>query len=877
MANNKYEYKTKPFKHQLDALAKSACKKNFAYFMEMGCVDGNTEFLTQRGWVKFKDFSLENWERPLLVAQAIPNANDIRKWSYQFVEPIAYIKKSEYDWIRLTIPFVHRFKHIKPMEVLCTPDHVIPIQYVWNMRCHGHVVPHRESLPDATAEWIHQTYIDNPDRKPLYPVRSVNASFNFYARCADGFRGFESEYFTPDQELANLTDWELRFVIAAMADGTFPNKTNNKVDFYFTKKRKVARLIEIAAKANIPMAYERKTCGRRNKLIHVIHAICPIKAKVFDEKWYSLSYSQLKVVATEIFRWDGWIGPKGCIFYTTEKESADFVQYALMATGNVSKIYFDVKRRLYSVRMYYRDCYHKSMMPEEYVEKHDEVHQKTPSERWTMVKREKNKERTAYCFRVPTGYLLLRRNNRIFISGNSGKTKVMIDNIGVLYNAGHISGALILAPKGVYRNWSDTEIPTHLPDSIEREVIVWDADASPGRKDYFSKQIKSWDGKKLQVLVFNIESLVSDKGKRLIMEFIRKHNGNVFALVDESTCIKNYKAKRTRAAIKIGTKCKVKRIATGSPITNSPLDLYSQCLFLGKDMLGYGSYYAFKNTFADIERIQNRQGQSYEKILRYKNLDILSKKLESFSFRVTKKDCLDLPEKVYMTRSVDLTPEQLKAYKEMRDRQFALIEKDNQLHEMSVQVVLTKMLRLHQILCGTITTDDGECIRLPQKRISTLMECLEETSGKVIIWATYIEDILQISEELSKVYGKDSFVTYYGATSADDRTKAIEKFQDPSSGVRFFLGNVQTAGKGITLTAASTVIYYSNNFSLELRQQSEDRAHRIGQTDKVTYIDLVVPGSLDEKIIRALIEKRNIANEILQDNDVGDWINIKPR
>ena len=163
--------------------------------------------------------------------------------------------------------------------------------------------------------------------------------------------------------------------------------------------------------------------------------------------------------------------------------------------------------------------------------------------------------------------------------------------------------------------------------------------------------------------------------------------------------------------------------------------------------------------------------------------------------------------------------------------------------------------------------------QIPNNRLSVLEEVLEETSGKVIIWANYLQNIADITEMLASKYGKESFVVYTGATSSDDRVEAINLFQNANSPVRFFVGNVQTAGRGITLTAAQTVIYYSNNYSLEMRQQSEDRAHRHGQTNKVTYIDLVARDTLDEKIIQALLAKRNIANEILHD-DLEEWIQL---
>lgn len=870
---DKYKYKTQPFQHQLNALLKSAGKRNFAYFMEMGCVDGETEFLTQRGWVKFKDFDLETWERPLLVAEAIPDdiQEDLSQWSFKFVEPIAYIKKPAYEWIHLYGDNRAKSPVDKKCEFVLTPEHTLPIDYYYAFRAHGKVYPNHIYMPDATAKYLHQVCTDDPKRQPKYPVKCTSTSFGYVARCTGGLRGFESEYFVPDKDLAKLTEWELRFMVAVIADGTYPNSTNNKVDFYFMKQRKVDRLQMLAAKAKIDLAYEKVYKGE--KLIHIFHAIAPLKTKVFDEKWYSLSASQLKAIAEEVFYWDGWSGDKDSSFYTNQKQSADFVQYALMATGSCSKIHFDVKKRLYKVLRVYSECYHKELMPLGHEHQYVDPCLGKAYRKILKVTKE-DEEKTSYCFRVPSGYLLLRRNNHIFISGNSGKTKVMIDNIGVLHQEGHISGALILAPKGVYRNWSDKEIPTHLPDHIDREMIVWDAASSQGRKDYLLKQVKNWDGKTLQIMVFNIESLLSEKGKKLIVDFIKKHNGNIFALVDESTCIKNHKAKRTKVALEIGSKCKVKRIATGSPVTNSPLDLFSQCAFLDKSLLGYGSYYAFKNTFAEIEKVQNRQGQHYEKILAYKNLDKLSALIERFSYRVTKKECLDLPEKIYMTRQVELTSEQVRIYKEMKDHQFSLMQKGKDVLEMSVQVVLTKLLRLHQVLCGTFTSDNGICERIPNNRITALKEVLDETTGKVIIWATYLSDIQAICSALEEEYGKDSFVTYYGDVSADDRVKAIQLFQDENSPVRFFVGNVQTAGRGITLTAANTVIYYSNNFSLELRQQSEDRAHRLGQKNPVTYIDFVVKGSLDEKIINSLINKRDIANAVLQD-DLDSWISLK--
>jgi len=181
------------------------------------------------------------------------------------------------------------------------------------------------------------------------------------------------------------------------------------------------------------------------------------------------------------------------------------------------------------------------------------------------------------------------------------------------------------------------------------------------------------------------------------------------------------------------------------------------------------------------------------------------------------------------------------------------------------------LIRLHQITCGHMKTDAGHTIDLKSNRIDELMQILGETTGKVIIWANYIHDIEKIEANIAFEFGEKTLCTYYGATPADKRQECIRKFQDPESKIRFFIGNTQTGGYGITLTAASTVIYYSNNYDLEKRIQSEDRAHRIGQKNKVLYIDLMAKGTVDQKIIQSLRSKVNIAKEI-SGEELITWI-----
>jgi len=336
--------------------------------------------------------------------------------------------------------------------------------------------------------------------------------------------------------------------------------------------------------------------------------------------------------------------------------------------------------------------------------------------------------------------------------------------------------------------------------------------------------------------------------------------------IDESTTIKSPTAKRTKNILKIGELAKYRRILTGSPVTKSPLDLYTQCKFLDPFHLDEASYYAFRARYANMVK-RNFGGRSVQLVTSYRRLDELANKLDKFSYRVLKEDCLDLPPKVFVTRNVELSDEQKEMYKTMKHA--AIAEHNGKI--MSSMSALTTLLRLHQITCGTFKADDDTITHLKNNRIQALMDCLEEVEGKVIIWATYREDIKKIVESLKKAYGEASTVEYHGGVDATLRQENIALFQDKKGPARYFVGNAQTGGYGITLTAANTVIYFSNSYDLEKRLQSEDRAHRIGQTGSVTYIDLVAEKTIDERIIKSLKSKINIANEIMGE-DIRDWI-----
>jgi len=450
-----------------------------------------------------------------------------------------------------------------------------------------------------------------------------------------------------------------------------------------------------------------------------------------------------------------------------------------------------------------------------------------------------------------------------FMEMGTGKSKVLLDNAAILYDKGEINALLLIAPKGVYKNWYDSEIPTHLPDHVDKKIVLWKtSDKSIKQKKILNTLFES--GSDLRILIMNVESFSSGDGADFAYKFLSAHPKSMIA-IDEATTIKTPTSNRTRKIVALRNMCKYRRILTGSPVTKSPLDLYSQCQFLDPWLLGHESYTTFKARYAETRKIQVN-GRQVEIITGYRHLQELSDKVVGFSKRILKEDCLDLPEKSYVKHYVELTDEQRKLYKQMKKEAIAFLNGKMQ----SSATVMTQLMRLHQITCGHFTADDNTIQDLPSSRLSELMNILENVEGKTIIWSHYTHDVRRIIEEIKKVYGDDSVVDYYGQTDTDSRSKNIKKFQTDDK-CRFFVGTTHTGGYGITLTAGSNMIYFSNGYDLEKRQQSEARIDRIGQTRKMTYIDIMAQDTIDERIVKALRKKVNIANAIMKE-DYKEWI-----
>ena len=307
---------------------------------------------------------------------------------------------------------------------------------------------------------------------------------------------------------------------------------------------------------------------------------------------------------------------------------------------------------------------------------------KTPPYRHQLTALEKSWQKDEY------GY---------FMEMGTGKSKVLIDNVAMLYDKGRINAALIISPKGVYRNWLSQEIPAHMPSHIDHKTVLWTALASKTKDKEYQTILKTdFD---LHILLMNVEALSTKKGVEFAAKFLRCHKA--LMAVDESTTIKNPQAKRTKSILTLGKMAKFRRILTGSPVTKSPLDLYSQCNFLNEFLLGFTSYYTFRNRYA-VMLDRNFGGRRVQIVGSYQRLDELAEKLKPFSYRVLKEDCLDLPDKIYMKREIELTDEQKKAYYTMKSAALASVNGKIS----TAPHVLTQLMRLHQISCGHFKADD---------------------------------------------------------------------------------------------------------------------------------------------------------------------------
>lgn len=461
-----------------------------------------------------------------------------------------------------------------------------------------------------------------------------------------------------------------------------------------------------------------------------------------------------------------------------------------------------------------------------------------------------------------------------------GKSKITIDTVAYLYQSGRLTGALIVAPKAMYFQWLD-EFNKHCPMAMLKRTLLYLWSPSGNQRNLFlQKRLLSVEPGLLKVAVMNTEAFSTKKGQQYAATFARKHSP--FMVVDESSMMSNQRAKRTRAIISTGGVTSYRRILTGSPVRNSPLDVYAQYSFLNSKILG-PSIVDFRARYCEMEDTYVAGGRVVKTIKGYRRLDELQRRLAPFTIRIRKEECPDLPLKTYLRRNYVMSQAQQEAYNQICRQ--ALVELPDGRGRVTVKNVLHRLLRLHQVLSGFLVTDLGvalpyedgddqvcssEVVVLSNSRVDDLVEQTREDDGKVVIWVCYRLDVVRIAEALEHEYGPRTTGKYMGGMHTEDRRAIIRRFLDPSDPMRFFVATQGCGKYGLNLVKPGTKIktarYYQNGWSYETRIQSEDRIHRIGQEFPVTYSDMVAPGTLDERIMQALACKDELAAAVTGDN-----------
>ena len=456
----------------------------------------------------------------------------------------------------------------------------------------------------------------------------------------------------------------------------------------------------------------------------------------------------------------------------------------------------------------------------------------------------------------------------LFLEMGTGKTKITIDTAAHLYLEGKITGMLVLAPNSVHVNWTHDEIPVHMPDVVAKDMQVMTWYSAKGNQVATKKALKALltcEG--FSVLSMSYNSIMTEAGAKAAKAFLQKRS--TLYVLDESTRVKTPGAKRTKRVMASSTYAPYRRVLTGTPVDNSPFDLFTAVKFIRPDLwvkLGVRTFGLFKQHFGLWERRVNNQqgGRQFDVLVRYRNLPQLREIADSVGTRLLKADVLDLPAKLYEKRYFDLDAAQSKAYKALeKDYRAYLVDGDT----VTADLALTRMLRMQQITSGFVGNDDEQLVPLGMK---TRLRCFEELCEDLgdtptIVFAKYSQEIDDLAEFLG-----DRCVTFDGRTSDEDRARAKQLFQKDRT-KQFFVAKQSAAGEGLTLHTAKAVVYYSNSFSLRERLQSEDRAHRAGMDgDPVTYFDLIARGTIDSYVLDALRNKRDLAAEVTGDS-LPEW------
>lgn len=778
-------FRMEPFDFQRENFERFKDLPTWAIFSVQGCVDRDTEYLSPSGWKKISEYE---WGQ---VAQ------------YNLDGTANFVQPDEYH-VKPCKEMVH-FKTKYGCDQMLSKDHRILLQ----SRVDGirRKLPHQYWRDDVKRDENWQLFETTPERLMQ----------RFEKRFSKGGRvpGFIPTHFMMEGDGIDIGEFDLRLQVAFIADGSFGSKAmvsspsgNRKGSIRIKKQRKKERLEWLLDRSSVEWSKKDVAGG-----FSIYTFIPPINEKHFvSDFWWKASVEQKRMISEECLHWDGSRGA----FCSHDERDADFIHFCFSSTGRRSRLSKSGKT------MYVGTSNEPIALG---------VPNVVPSPDGKM-----------YCFTVPSSYLVFRRNGCVFVSGNSGKTKVAFDITSHRFLKGAVTGVIVLSnPKGVHAQWINEQLPKHIWNGIEVQSLVWEGKKPP-----------HWFGNpsdKLQIVSGNIDML-KGKGYSLLEQFARQHREKLLVLVDESDSIKNMNSARSKKLRKLAEVTRQRAIMTGTPIAKDLTDEFSQFYFLDPNILGHKYLTSFRAQYCIMGGFENRT------VVGHKNLEQFKKLTAPYIFRATKED-LNLPPKVYDELAFDLTAEQRRLIKEIRETFYASLESGE---ISSVSSGAVALLRIQQISNGFVAVDDGQISFIDNPRLEALRALRKDISGPVVIWCRFKADVELLKRELG-----DSAATYYGETSPAERAAAKEAFI--RGDVRELIATPGAAGKGVDglQLVCSDAIYYSNSFNAIDRWQSEDRTDRIGGQGTASYFDLIGRGSADRGILRNLKHKKSISELALSD------------
>jgi superfamily II DNA or RNA helicase len=798
--------------HQVHAVDRFGTNDGWALYWDPGCVDGQTEFLTPTGWRR-----IDAYQPGALVGQWHPESKRV-----EFVVPERYVTQDCDEAVMISS------RSGRGTVQVLSPNHAVAL-----VSKRGHV------QPSVSADQL--------ERELLNQERNY---WNLPAR----FEMSLDEHGAPG---IPLTDAQLRVQIAVMADGHFQKSSRTaRCVLRLKRPRKIERIRKLLEEAGIE-AYDRP--AKTVPGFFVFSFTAPVKTKQFPMEWWTqMTDHQRDLIAQEVIHWDGsvGVGKRGPSYYSRHESDVDFVQFVWASQGK------EVTKGFSGGVWYARS---QGSSGEYFTIKADNLSRIEPE------------GRKVYCFTVPSGHLLLRRSGRIFPTGNCGKSCPTIHIAARHLLDKRIDRLLVVAPNLVHANWVTDELPKHCP--VPWSGVVWHSRRS-STKDQQGQMVRllKYDGG-LKVLVMAYDGICTEAGRDDARRFLK--GGPTMMVADEVHRIMNPKAKRTKLTLAAGQLAKIRVGLTGTPVTSGPFAAYSQVKFLDPDFWkkrGIATYTAFKAEFAVFVDAYYG-GRKVQELKEYRNLEKLNRYMAEIGHRLERSAAVDLPPQVFVKRKFDLAPAQKRAYDDMVE-QFRAELADGAVIE--APLALQRLMRLHQVACGFLMDDEKRvhqiCEEMP--RLDALEEVLEDLPEQSIVWTRFQHDARSIMARLNGdkgefTYGKEPpplgkvAGRYDGTVGPRDREQVLAAFR--AGKIRCLVANPMAIGIGVTLNEAKASIYYSQDFRLTERLQSEARNYRVGQDRGVLVTDIVASNTVDEQVIDALVKKLDVAM-LVQGDKWKEWI-----